>query len=42
MHFDLVTLIETEGYLCIFAIIFEESAQVFGFFFPGASLLLPA
>jgi len=42
MHFDLVQLIETVGYLGIFAIIFAESGLFFGFFFPGDSLLLTA
>lgn len=42
MHFDLVQLIETVGYVGIFAIIFAESGLFFGFFFPGDSLLLTA
>ncbi len=42
MHFDLVQLIETVGYVGIFAIVFAESGLFFGFFFPGDSLLLTA
>lgn len=42
MHLDLVQLIETIGYLGLFAIIFAESGLFFGFFFPGDSLLLTA
>ncbi|MDO8452232.1 MAG: VTT domain-containing protein [bacterium] len=41
----LVTLIQTFGiwgYLIIFAIIFAESGLLFGFFFPGDSLLFTA
>jgi len=39
MSFDLVTLIQTVGYLGIFGMIFAESGLFFGFFFPGDSLL---
>jgi len=39
---DLVKLIETVGYVGIFAIIFAESGLFFGFFLPGDSLLLTA
>ncbi len=39
---DLVKLIETVGYVGVFAIIFAESGLFFGFFFPGDSLLLTA
>ncbi len=42
MHFDLVELIETVGYVGLAAIIFAESGLFFGFFFPGDSLLLTA
>jgi len=40
--FDLVQLIETIGYVGLFAIVFAESGLFFGFFFPGDSLLLTA
>jgi len=39
---DLVKLIESVGYVGIFAIIFAESGLFFGFFLPGDSLLLTA
>lgn len=39
---DLVKLIETVGYLGLFFIIFAESGLLFGFFFPGDSLLFTA
>jgi membrane-associated protein len=42
MHFDLVKLIETVGYVGLFFIIFAESGLLIGFFFPGDSLLLTA
>lgn len=42
MHFDLVSLIETVGYLGLFLIVFAESGLFFGFFLPGDSLLLTA
>ncbi len=42
MHFDLVTLIETIGYIGLFLIVFAESGLFFGFFLPGDSLLLTA
>lgn len=42
MHFDLVELIKTAGYLGIFAIVFLESGLLIGFFFPGDSLLFTA
>ncbi len=38
--FDLPKLVESIGYVGIFAIIFAESGLFFGFFFPGDSLLL--
>ena len=39
---DLPYLIETAGYIGLFAIIFAESGLFFGFFFPGDSLLFTA
>jgi membrane-associated protein len=36
------TLIQTAGYLGLFAIVFAESGLFFGFFFPGDSLLFTA
>ncbi len=42
MHFDLVNLIETVGYIGLFLIVFAESGLFFGFFLPGDSLLLTA
>ncbi len=42
MHFDLVQIIQTIGYLGLFAVIFAESGLFFGFFFPGDSLLFTA
>lgn len=42
MHFDLVPLIQTAGYLGVFAIVFLESGMLVGFFFPGDSLLFTA
>jgi len=42
VSFDLIRLIETVGYLGLFAIVFAESGLFFGFFFPGDSLLLTA
>src|SRR5512136_532196 len=40
--FDIPKLIESIGYVGIFAIVFAESGLFFGFFFPGDSLLLTA
>lgn len=40
--FDLKTLIESIGYIGVFAIVFAESGLFFGFFLPGDSLLLTA
>lgn len=40
--FDLSTLIQTVGYLGVFAIVFLESGMMLGFFFPGDSLLFTA
>lgn len=42
MHGDLAALIETVGYLGIFAIVFAETGLLFGFFLPGDSLLFTA
>lgn len=42
MHFDLVSLIKTFGYLGVFTIVFLESGLLIGFFFPGDSLLFTA
>jgi membrane-associated protein len=42
MHFDLPQIIETVGYIGLFAIVFAESGLFFGFFLPGDSLLLTA
>jgi len=42
MSFDLAQLIETVGYVGLFAIVFAESGLFFGFFLPGDSLLLTA
>ena len=40
--FDLTSLIQTAGYLGLFAIIFAESGLLVGFFLPGDSLLFTA
>jgi len=40
--FDIPKLIESIGYVGVFAIVFAESGLFFGFFFPGDSLLLTA
>ncbi len=42
MHFDLKQIIETIGYVGLFAIVFAESGLFFGFFLPGDSLLVTA
>lgn len=42
MYFDLTSLVQTIGYLGIFAIVFLESGLLIGFFFPGDSLLFTA
>ena len=39
---DIPKLIESIGYVGIFAIVFAESGLFFGFFFPGDSMLLTA
>ncbi len=41
-HFDLLQLIQTVGYIGLFAIVFAESGLFFGFFLPGDSLLFTA
>lgn len=40
--FDIVSLVTAVGYFGIFAIVFAESGLLFGFFFPGDSLLFTA
>jgi membrane-associated protein len=42
LHFDLKSLILTTGYAGIFGMVFAESGLLFGFFFPGDSLMLTA
>jgi membrane-associated protein len=42
MHGDLVFLIETVGYVGLFAIVFAETGLLIGFFLPGDSLLFTA
>lgn len=42
LHFDLVSIIKTYGYLGLFLIIFAESGVLIGFFLPGDSLLFTA
>lgn len=42
LHFDLVQLIKTVGYIGLLAIIFAESGLLFGIFLPGDSLLFTA
>lgn len=42
MHFDLLQLIQTAGYIGLFFIVFAESGLFFGFFLPGDSLLFTA
>jgi membrane-associated protein len=42
MHFDLKLIIESIGYVGLFAIVFAESGLFFGFFLPGDSLLVTA
>lgn len=41
-HIDIMSLVQTFGYLGILAIVFAESGMFFGFFFPGDSLLFTA
>jgi membrane-associated protein len=40
--FDLTSIVETGGYIGLFAIIFAESGLLIGFFLPGDSLLFTA
>jgi membrane-associated protein len=40
--FEVITLVQTAGYLGVTAIVFAESGLFFGFFFPGDSLLFTA
>jgi membrane-associated protein len=42
MHFDLLQIIKTSGYLGIWGIVFAESGLLIGFFLPGDSLLFTA
>jgi membrane-associated protein len=42
LHIDIATLVQTVGYVGLFAIIFAESGLFFGFFLPGDSLLFTA
>lgn len=42
LHFDIVKLIQSVGYLGVFAIVFAESGLFFGVFLPGDSLLFTA
>jgi membrane-associated protein len=42
LHIDIVLLVQTVGYIGLFAIIFAESGLFFGFFLPGDSLLFTA
>lgn len=42
LHLNLSQLIQTAGYIGLFAIVFAESGLFFGFFLPGDSLLFTA
>jgi len=42
LHIDIVLLVESVGYIGLFAIIFAESGLFFGFFLPGDTLLFTA
>src|ERR1035437_11066624 len=42
MHFNLIAILETIGYLGLFAFVFAQSGLFFGFFLPGDSLLFTA
>jgi membrane-associated protein len=42
MHFDLLQIIKTFGYLGVWGIVFAESGLLVGFFLPGDSLLFTA
>jgi len=41
-HIDILSLVQTFGYLGILAVVFAESGAFFGFFLPGDSLLFTA
>jgi len=41
LHLDLIKIIESVGYLGIFAIVFAESGLFVGAFLPGDSYFLP-
>jgi len=40
--FDILSIVQSAGYLGIFGIILAESGLIFGSFFPGDSLLFMA
>lgn len=42
LHIDIISLVQTVGYIGLFAIVFAESGLFFGFFLPGDSLLFTA
>jgi len=42
IHIDIISLVQTAGYIGLFLIIFAESGLFFGFFLPGDSLLFTA
>lgn len=42
LQIDIISLVQTVGYIGLFAIIFAESGLFFGFFLPGDSLLFTA
>lgn len=42
LHFDLEKMVQTIGYLGVFAMVFSESGLFIGIFFPGDSLLFTA
>lgn len=42
MHGDLASIIETVGYIGLFAVIFAETGLLIGFFLPGDSVLFTA
>lgn len=42
MHFDLLQIVKTFGYLGVWGIVFAESGLLIGFFLPGDSLLFTA
>lgn len=41
-HLDIISLVQTFGYLGVLVVVFVESGVFFGFFFPGDSLLFTA